>query len=462
MINDIKLKIPISIIYILIGIFAFYKFGPLLTSFIVIIPLLFVFNKPIYIFYICFVSIYILDWLSGKLGFLPRQLTWLPEIVSIALVPYIIRLFKGKKAVKEILFFGFLLIFASVSYFLNSDTINFAIFGAGIRNYFKFIPIFLLPFILDQDQYRYIKIKFPKIIFLITLAQIPVTLVQRFIIYSSSGSGDPIGGTLGANASGLLSQFIFFTIALIIAKMLTKKIRKQEFLLLFIALMIPVVLNETKITLLLLIGLGITYYLFSKNEKLFNKIIIIIISIIGVMLFIKVYTVIFRARTLERSLQYFINPVDTIYDRWYTKSGKLNRIPAIIFAFSHITTNIYNAIFGIGIGNASHSFFNSAIGTYYKKYSTLGIDGIYLARHIWEWGIAGTILWLTFFANLFRKSLIIEDKQYLYWYIGVFSVFIIGSIYNGNILTNSLGFYFWFLSGIISREYYDQKKSINN
>ena len=69
----------------------------------------------------------------------------------------------------------------------------------GIRFYFRYIPLFLLPFAFDYSDKDLRRL----FILLVALAlvQIPVAFKQRFIEYAKVVSGDVITGTLSLSTS---------------------------------------------------------------------------------------------------------------------------------------------------------------------------------------------------------------------------------------------------------------------
>ncbi|MBD3342222.1 MAG: hypothetical protein GF353_24180 [Candidatus Lokiarchaeota archaeon] len=409
-------------------------------------------------FWSSFLIIYSFSWLYIILGFLPKQFTWFPEISSLIFLLYILLNIKEIKAKKEIFIFLIIILFSVLSFLINFDHINIYIYLAGLRLYLKFIPFFFFPFLLKTEEYHRFKTALPKFILTVAFIQVPVAFYQRFFLYKSTISGDPIGGTLGPSASGHLTQFLFMVIVYYIALSSNNQISNKKGALSISVLLLPCLLNETKITYLLLAGILIYYVLLQRKTKISTRLYIIVLSLIFVWFLTEVYYAFFRSQGLKLLFEIFLHPVDYVYDHWYTKDQGLDRIPQIIFAFQNISKDIYSLLFGVGIGNASDSFFGSAVGNYYLNFLILKIDGIHLARYLWEWGIIGTSLWIYFIVRVCRYSNLITDSILSKWYKGVLIVVIIGAFYNSNIISNVLGYLFWSISGLVCREYYEQKK----
>lgn len=446
-----NVTIPLIIIYITLTLYLLLTRGALIAGLLAILPIGYILlQKPLVLLVVLLVSVYSLDWLSANNAAIPRQVTWIPDLCSMAfLLLLVIRIHKIKPdAVFFLLIFSLLLSLLPFTY----ASLDLPVYLAGLRNYYKFIPIFFLPLILPEAEYRQLKKYFFYLVLIVALVQLPVTLIQKFVTFRGVHSGDVIGGTLGQNASGLLSQFMFFNIALLVGLYFTGHISPRKFLLFAVIMLIPCTLNETKFTMVFIFAIIAMYLVYKTNISISRKIAIIFAAVILFLLFNQIYTTVQGDIAYKPVLEYITQPEQTVQATWYTKAGTLNRIPQILFAFQNVSEKIYHLFFGVGIGNASDSFFAAGVGFYYNKFPTLGIDGVYLARYLWEWGIFGTIIWVFIFSILFKKSTELRENLYGIWFMGVFAIFIVSFFYNGNILTNVLGYYFWVLAGIVIRE----------
>jgi len=405
-----------------------------------------------YLLLLTFISIYTTGWLAEVMGVIPRQLTWFPDMASLLVLGYLLIQFRRQKS-WDFLYLLLLLLGLSLIPLLRGET-SLIIYLSGLRNYFKFLPFFFLPQVLPIQEYRQFRLYFIYVVIIITLIQIPVAVWQRFITFEGAQTGDVIGGTLGANASGYLSQFMFFTISFFVALYFTRKISLPKLALFSLILLLPTLLNETKVTLILLVMLGTMLILVRTGIRWEKKVAIAGVALFSIILFNNVYAILYAGRELPQHLvlEYIRDPETAIYGRWFTKSGTLNRIPQVLFAMASIAADPYHLLWGVGLGNASHSPFAGAIGDYYRRFVEFDIDSSYLGRHIWEWGILGLGGWAIMFGKLFQYSLKHRQNLFSIWFLGVFSVFIVGFVYNINILNDVLGYYFWVLAGITIRE----------
>jgi hypothetical protein len=128
---------------------------------------------------------------------------------------------------------------------------------AGMRYYLRAIPFFFLPAIAgfsDRDIQRYMNL-----IFAFSLLQAPLAVSQR-VASEAKGwfTGDYVYGTL--MISGILSLFLIAVLCVMSALMLRGRFSKIWFAVCFVVLIIPMSINETKVTVFLLpLGLLTTF-----------------------------------------------------------------------------------------------------------------------------------------------------------------------------------------------------------
>ena len=205
-----------------------------------------------FLVYLTILGLFSLDWLCFKLHLVPRYVTWLPELSSLLILPYIIFTAVRKRSfnfnLKYILCILAFLLTMFLSFVLNS--VAPGVMFAGMRIYLRYIPFFLLPAVWDISEKEFKRLLI--FIFVLMCLQLPVVFYQRFIKYSHSISGDPMGGTLGASTSGALSVLILLVLAVYIALYLKNCISFLPFIIGFFIVLLPATMNETKITFFLL------------------------------------------------------------------------------------------------------------------------------------------------------------------------------------------------------------------
>lgn len=412
--------------------------------------------------YLLFLGILFLDWLSDKWFLIPRQITWLPEVLSIIVLLYILLSSAISKKIPFKIPYILVYIFAGLTFLgiiLNKVDTPVAI--AGIRNHLKFLPFFLLPFYYEfSDDFME---KFVKFLLFFSFLQCPITILQRLLY--ETGSGDPVGGTLGAYTSGILSLFCSIMIIFWTAYFFKCGVKLKHYLLGLIILFLPMAINETKISLFLIpvIFFFIIFFIPEAGSKTIRLMFLLAFIIILFVTYGVVYNC-FYATTTERRIETYVTNPEKIFDynlRNYNTSGKLNRIPQVIFAYKQINRDVQSLIFGVGAGNASHSFFQSAIGKHYAMFEPLGIDNLFIGNMLWECGIIGTFLYFYICIVVFFKSYSLRQMDRMrgtiaIGFLGISVVLLMSTVYLNTLRVNIFLYLYWFLAGYLMNIYYFQ------
>lgn len=398
---------------------------------------------------------FIIIYIGGLFSKTPLRslFSFFPELLFLFITCIILYKNKGIKSHISVYIILILITVSLISYSMGySDP---TVYTLGFRTYFKFFLAFSIPLMLRKVSFEKIKKSYLKLILVLALIQFPITIIQKFILFQGK-SGDLITGSLGANSSGELTQFLFFTIPLMISLYLSKQNGLLKTILYILILFIPTTINETKVTFLFIGALGLFFVFISNSVSFRNKLIILSLTPILLYGFFIAYEK-FNPYNKKKG-----NPILNIINEtasgnlyesnYFMKDGSLNRIPNVQFAYANISKNIDTFFLGVSIGNASDSFLPKGVGKYFKKFDTLNIDGIQASRMIWEWGIIGSLLWISFFGMLFSTSLSLKENTYAIWFSAICVISAIGFIYTNNLLFDQLGYYFWFLAGIVVRE----------
>ncbi|MBD3414378.1 MAG: hypothetical protein GF421_08115 [Candidatus Aminicenantes bacterium] len=416
---------------------------------------------------VLFSLFFFLDYISLALGLVPRELTWFPEVISIGFLFYIlVRLAKGNDLIPILKQTHLVLLFLVFTLFgILINRVDLAVAAAGVRNNLKYMPLFFLPFFYKFDQ-NFLK-KLLSLMFIAALIQFPVVIIQRIVFQTSSG--DPIGGTLGANSSGILSVFLCIALVFWSFFFIKNNIRSLLYILLSAMLIIPMGLNETKVVFFLLPIAFVCVFLFTKNKKKhLKKITVVFLCFcLGMLLIGSLYNILYveedlgpngeKLKPSRKKIGEYYNPqrfMQVISGNKVRISGSLNRLPQVIFAFDQIKKDPVHLLFGVGAGNASDSFFEPAKGKYYQKYGELNIGNNLLSRMLWEYGLAGSLLFFSIYALFFVKGWRIRTSESLFGvavsgFLVLIVIYLITSIYFNTMLMNLFGFLFWFLGGFL-------------
>lgn len=412
------------------------------------------------IVYLQFFSIFFLDFLN-KYGLLARQFTWIPDIIAAVLFVVVIILLVTRRVVNihasYIIIFSILFLHILFSIILNEVPTG-AIFQA-IRNYFKYIPFFLLP-IAYKFSNEEIENQL-KLLGIMAVLQFPIALYQRFVEAAGSASGDAIRGTFGT--SSLLSIFLICSFSLCIAFYIKKRMTSRTLFALCILLLIPTTINETKGTLFLLpFGLLIPALITGTvSEKIKRVLTASALGIVLMVAFITIYdqfldtskkadTGLIDFLTRENRLEGYLAP----HASGLRTNLPPGRIDVILNPFKELYHDPVTLTFGLGPGNVSRSFLGSRFsGNYVEQYG----EQMYLAMStlLWEFGILGTLLTLILWYLIYRDSRKVATNNDIsgslaVGWAGIIGVLTLSLLYKNIITSDTISFLFWYFSGYIA------------
>lgn len=322
---------------------------------------------------------------------------------------------------------------------------------AGIRSYFKYVPLFLIPFAFPSSDHS-VRIQLG-LFSMILLVQIPVTIHQRFVEYASHNSGDAISGTF--SVTGSLAMASACAICIVAAFYLDKRIRLGTAALLGVLFLLPPVLGETKATPILLAagGAGV---LFARRRELSMRSMAAFASLGAVLLvlFVLTYNVIYSETRGNTYVEEMTTP-GRILENYNLTGVKVEKFRAhretsdILIAdgqmkradhdgsvrpvgrFDSVRVPIdamiadekTRLLIGLGIGNVDSSFGDGAAYPEVKR--QLGGSSTTLSILIWETGLFGALLFVLFFLFVAWDSLRLSSRKGLSGSVGA-GVFGIG------------------------------------
>ncbi len=435
--------------------------------------------------YILFVSIFFLDFLALDLGILPKQATWFPELLSgLVLIATVTHLALRKSIVihpKYVLLFVVFIIQLIAGAILNS--VEPGTIFAGIRYYFKYAPLFLLPAVYIYSDAQILK----QLKFLLALAfvQFPIVLYQYFF-YKAPGHQtldlDNVSGTLPTTS--VLSIYLISVIVILLGFYFKQKLKFMHFFVLTLFLFIPTTLNDTKGTVILLpiaiFVVALTARMFRENARQLIPVLAIIPLLFGAFFF--VYSALFVEEGLRNNdlTTFFTDPERGIKSYLYTgeaaaldaesilrdrqvvvgeksdrdiDQGKIRRLDAVILPFRVLSTDPSKLLLGLGLGNASES----AIGKFSGKYEdilAMNSTQVELAYMVWEIGILGLLIFLLFFYFIYKDAKALARRNTLPGIIatgwtGIVVVIVLSLLYKNIMVFNVVGFLFWYFSGYV-------------
>ncbi|MCG8053245.1 MAG: hypothetical protein JAZ17_22000 [Candidatus Thiodiazotropha endolucinida] len=358
--------------------------------------------------------------LSGTtIYFIPAwsNISWVVTAASFFLiVPSVFCLGKknykrGNYLILAMLMFGLYCLLSTVS---NYQYIEESV--ATIKNIFQFWSIPLLAYVGIID--KSLKDSLIKIVLIVAFLQIPVSIYQYFFIVDWSSriaGGDSVVGTFGGSIdgggnSGALTTFLLIVWTFIIAWYLQKKKLDNILLVTSFCLLIPVMLNETKIFFVYLpIIVALLFYFYSKIKPMRTLMTTSLMGLAGFLVLVFYFVFLQHSgigvkdsKDLESYVERRINNQSGL-SVTNSKEIGLTRLGSILYWWEEhsIGKDFNEIIFGHGLGSSKGS--GVFVGHLYNenKYKDLKLDVTGLAKYLWDLGLLGTILYISIFISAY-------------------------------------------------------------
>jgi hypothetical protein len=349
-----------------------------------------------------------------------------------------------------------LLLFVVVFGFVAQSVPSGAMVG-GIRSYFKFVPIFLLPAVYPFTP-RQLAVQFGSLLVLIAL-QSAVTVYQRFWQFANtlSHTGDAMQGTV--TTSGVLSLIMLSGIAILIVFYLRKKIGLIPLLAGTALFFLPTTLNESKITLVVLpLVLVLPAFFMPRSNRAIGRLLpVVAIGSFMVLGYFTVYNY-FAQSGRSPTLQTLWQERLWTYVFWSADSGEqteISRLGSIELAFERLSREPITLVFGLGAGNVSDVSLSGFEGEYADYFHRYGVGETQVATLLWEVGLIGLVLYLVFHLIVFRDASLLARSETPAALLGhawatIVIIMTLAFVYFPVHSTNELGFVFWFYSGVVA------------
>jgi len=407
------------------------------------------------------ISITLLDFVAANSG-APAILKFVPEILSVVVTLYV--LFEGVRkrfpnvALKYWLAFGgmtFVIVCGILANGVGTGPIL-----AGIRSYVRAVPMFLLPAVCEFTDKQ--KTQQLKLLLGVGLLQIPITVYQRYIVWSEGRfSGDSVSGTL-LHSGGLSVALICFVLVLA-GFALRQRLGRMTFLVLFFTLLLPTTINETKATVVLLpLGLVTALVIGSPPGRRLRVAVwaLLLLAAFSAVL-IPIYDFTQERNPYKKELVTFFTDDKQLNGYLEAKHAgvgttqQVGRSDALMIPAHYLARDPIRLAFGLGLGNASHSSLGqNFVGQYYDLFRQFVITSFTV--FLLEIGVFGTALvfllyWLVFADAVYvaRRDESMMGSIAIGW-SGVVVVMGLATFYMPTHVFNSLAFLYWYYSGMIA------------
>jgi hypothetical protein len=395
----------------------------------------------------------------------PRPMKYAVEIMSglVLLVVLIGGTRNRFQFVRPAYWFAFAAVAATMLCGALANSIESGPLFAGLRSYLRAVPLFFLPAVYAFSERQIRSQLF--VLLMVCLAQLPIAFTQRLTTAQGGGaSGDATAGTL--LGSGLLSVFLISALCVLTAAFLRKQIRLIVFLPLFVLVLLPTTLNETKATVVMLpIALLVTFIAGSqKGTRLKNSVVATSLLAVAGAIFVPVYDYYSSKQKYGVPILEFFSDKKT-FERYVSKEAGIGtrearvvgRVDALLTSLREMSKDPTHLAFGLGIGNASDSSLGpNFTGKHFQKFAPfLKSAG---AVFILEIGLLGLALVLTIDYLIYRDSRAVAETDsgiigtLAVGWAGVTAVIVMGTFYALLPTSEALSYLFWFYSGVVAAE----------
>ena len=402
-----------------------------------------------------------LEFMIDDLRFLPKKAAWIFDI--LALVFFIITLLRlaviKKFEIKRKYLIFFLVYVAHLGLGALFNKVPAGAIIAGIRTYFRYMPLFFLPSVLPIK--KDVISNQLKLLFIFSILQVPIAIYQRLFQFSGIQTGDVISGTL--TIAPFLTLFQISAISFLLAIYVRGKLKFSTFCLYSIILFIPCTINETKAVIVLLPASLLAISFFARKKDLMLKRIIIIPSILVLLfsIFIPIYDHFIYTKWGYGIIDFM--QMDNRVSNYLYKGASgdeddvmIGRFDSIAISYNHISKDPILFAFGYGMGNVLLSFSDKLKGNH-MEFDALGARNTLLTAILWETGIVGFLLLSIFITMIFWDALQLQQATTiagdiaLSW-IGVGFMLCVSIVYL-DLLHHNIGFLIAYFSGYVSAEY---------
>jgi hypothetical protein len=397
---------------------------------------------------------------------LPGPLKFLPELLSGVYAGYVVgaglRTRFYRVPVRYLAVFGAIAVIILCGVLAN-DVASGPIL-AGMRYYLRGIPFFFLPAVIsigDGQLRRYLYF-----VLGLSFLQVPLSLYQRYALESSGhDTGDGVMGTV--MDSGGLTLFLISAMCVLTAAMVRGRISKVAFTIMFVILLIPISINETKITAVLLPP-ALLATLLTGSEA--GKRVRVFVTALGLLvisgaIYVPLYNY-FNELNKSPDEQFTIAQVFTeefLSSYLDTKSqvgkatvSQVGRVDALVVPLQILSADPVRFAFGFGIGNASSSNLGPSFsGKYYDVYGPF-VVGFSSGTFLLELGVFGFALILLLHGMILRDALTVArqgrgfPELIAVAWVGTSFVIICGIFYTAPHVVELLNYCYWFFSGVVA------------
>jgi hypothetical protein len=403
----------------------------------------------------------------GRMKILPRSMGYIPELLGVAAAVYCVLMgprtrFRNVRPAYWFVIIAFVL---CVFFGLIANKVQVGPIFAGLRSYLRAVPWFFVPAVFAYTD-KHLRQQMA-LLLVIAFIQLPLAIEQRIktgtnLMGFVAVTGDWTVGTL--MLSPTLTIFLISAICVAAGFFVRKRLPALKFILLFFLLLAPTMINETKVTLIILpLGLLITFW-GAAEAKVRGRQVALALGLILAFgaVFVPVYDAFMEGREYGVSIgDFFLKKENT---ERYLSTGRgigvkeeVGRADSIVTPVKELRKDPVTLFFGYGIGNATHSSLGEAFtGHYYAIFAPFLITGF--ARLVLEMGFAGVFLIVMMHILIYKDSMAVAQhgtglrQPFAAGWAAATGIMLLTIPYIDNVTATSLTYLFWFYSGVIASE----------
>jgi hypothetical protein len=407
------------------------------------------------------VFIYFVRWMFDA-GFLPREATWITDILILLLVirTFLLSKHKSKPYPVEKLIFLFLA-FALLTSLVNS--MNLTALIAALRLHFRYLLLFVAATRMDVSR-RWLT-GFVVFLFVIGLVQTPITLEQYYGFQIRDL--DDVTGSFGYNQTPGVAMFLLVLFTYLIARMVERAQFRLSYIVMSVWMSVGPILGEAKFYFLFLPVL----LLFMIRQEFFRRpAVSISLGATGLLLIVVVNVVILRSGVWQEGRnpltyvtklpQEFQNDVDAAeYDRFergfqYVQGTRL------------VMKKLKTALIGNGAGAITDSYIAGGQSPTFTYYSQWSLTSAHIVAFMWlliEFGVIGIAILASIMFVIYRRGRFLRKSSDPELRImgrmleGLTFLYCTYLLYTSAWQTDSIAFVFWGLAGLIVHFSYQEE-----
>lgn len=397
----------------------------------------------------------------GRWAILPGGSQYLPELS--ALVAVVIVMVAGTRNRFRYVRAQYWLLFAALAVTIAcgvlANEVGSGPIFAGLRNTLRAIPWFFIPAVIAFTDVQ-IKTQL-KVVLAIALLQLPLAIQQR-LATSAQGryTGDMTSGSL--LISSIMSIFLIGAMCVVAAMYARGRINRWQFALLFVLLLVPTTINETKATLFLLPVSLLVAFLVAARPGRRLRVVLLAASMVAAFgaVFFPVYEYFNAERKYGTPLSELLTDPEKL-ESYVSKTEDIGsdrpagRVDSVVVPLKRLSTDPTRLAFGFGVGNVSNSALGrSFTGKYFGTYGPYLVTGA--GWILLELGVFGAVLVMAVMWSVFQDCVVVARRPgevvppLAAGWAGVTVLIALGMLYKDLQVHSSLSFLYWYFSGVIA------------